>query len=40
MCTLNEGLGTIGMYIPLSADVRNAVWENVAHLITHTLVEG
>lgn len=39
-CTLNERLNTIGTYIPLNADICNAVWENVAHLITHTLVEG
>ncbi|KAL6266883.1 hypothetical protein P5V15_003711 [Pogonomyrmex californicus] len=40
VCTLNERLNTIGTYIPLNADICNAVWENVAHLITHTLVEG
>ncbi|XP_020295336.1 syndetin isoform X2 [Pseudomyrmex gracilis] len=40
VCVLNERLNTIGTYIPLSADVCGAVWENVAHLITHTLVEG
>lgn len=37
---MNERLNTIGTYIPLNIDVCNAVWENVAHLITHTLVEG
>ncbi|EZA61334.1 Coiled-coil domain-containing protein [Ooceraea biroi] len=40
VCTLSERLNTIGTYIPLNTDVCNAVWENVAHLITHTLVEG
>lgn len=30
----------IGSCLPLADDVYNAVWENVAHLITHTLVEG
>lgn len=40
ICTLNERLNVIGTYIPLNVDVCNAVWENVAHLITHTLVEG
>ncbi|XP_011169062.2 syndetin [Solenopsis invicta] len=41
VCTLNERLSTIiGTYIPLNADICNAIWENVAHLITHTLVEG
>ncbi|XP_036139983.1 syndetin [Monomorium pharaonis] len=40
VCTLNERLSTIGTYIPLNVDICNAVWENVAHLITHTLVEG
>ncbi|XP_053983374.1 syndetin isoform X1 [Hylaeus volcanicus] len=37
---LNERLKNIGNCLPLSDDVYNAVWENVAHLITHTLVEG
>ncbi|XP_031849318.1 vacuolar protein sorting 50 [Nomia melanderi] len=37
---LNERLKNIGSCLPLSNDVCNAVWENVAHLITHTLVEG
>ncbi|XP_076633373.1 vacuolar protein sorting 50 [Colletes latitarsis] len=37
---LNERLENIGSCLPLSSDVYNAVWENVAHLITHTLVEG
>ncbi|XP_018366390.1 PREDICTED: syndetin [Trachymyrmex cornetzi] len=40
VCTLNERLNTIGTYIPLNTNICNAVWENVAHLITHTLVEG
>ncbi|XP_015437348.1 PREDICTED: syndetin [Dufourea novaeangliae] len=37
---LNERLQNIGTSLPLSNDVCNAVWENVAHLITHTMVEG
>ncbi|XP_076168709.1 vacuolar protein sorting 50 [Ptiloglossa arizonensis] len=37
---LNERLKNIGSCLPLSDDVYNAVWENIAHLITHTLVEG
>ncbi|CAK9828590.1 Vps50 [Anthophora retusa] len=37
---LNEKLKNIGSCLPLAEDVYNAVWENVAHLITHTLVEG
>ncbi|XP_033345590.1 syndetin isoform X2 [Bombus vosnesenskii] len=37
---LNERLKNIGSCLPLADDVYNAVWENVAHLITHTLVEG
>ncbi|XP_076290955.1 vacuolar protein sorting 50 [Lasioglossum baleicum] len=37
---LSERLKNIGSCLPLSNDVYNAVWENVAHLITHTLVEG
>ncbi|XP_018307537.1 syndetin [Mycetomoellerius zeteki] len=40
VCTLNERLNTIGTYIPLNTNICNAVWENVAHLITHALVEG
>ncbi|XP_017890539.1 syndetin [Ceratina calcarata] len=40
ICVLNERLKNIGSCLPLSDDVYNAVWENVAHLITHTLVEG
>ncbi|XP_018354432.1 PREDICTED: syndetin [Trachymyrmex septentrionalis] len=40
VCTLNERLNTIGTYITLNTNICNAVWENVAHLITHTLVEG
>lgn len=40
VCTLNERLNAIGMCTPLHVDVCNAIWENVAHLITHTLVEG
>lgn len=37
---LNERLKNIGSCLPLSGEVYNSVWENVAHLITHTLVEG
>lgn len=37
---LNERLKNIGSCLSLADDVYNAVWENVAHLITHTLVEG
>ncbi|XP_076670628.1 vacuolar protein sorting 50 [Andrena cerasifolii] len=40
VCVLNERLKNIGSCLPLSGEVYNSVWENVAHLITHTLVEG
>ncbi|XP_076244228.1 vacuolar protein sorting 50 isoform X1 [Calliopsis andreniformis] len=40
ICVLNERLTNIGSCLPLSDAVYNSVWENVAHLITHTLVEG
>lgn len=40
MYALNERLNTIATYFPLHTDVYNAIWENIAHLITHTLVEG
>ncbi|XP_034949710.1 syndetin [Chelonus insularis] len=33
-------LEDISYIVPLSVEVKNAIWENVAHLITHTLVEG
>ncbi|KAG7197018.1 hypothetical protein KM043_017553 [Ampulex compressa] len=37
---LNERLKIIGSGLPLSENVYNSIWENVAHFITHTLVEG
>lgn len=37
---LNERLENIANSLSISDDVSNALWENVAHLITHTLVEG
>ncbi|XP_046752243.1 syndetin isoform X1 [Diprion similis] len=37
---LSMRLEEIGNRIPLPVIVYNSVWENVAHLITHTLVEG
>ncbi|XP_043488884.1 syndetin [Polistes fuscatus] len=37
---LNEKLNNIANSIPLSEEVHASIWENVAHLITHTLVEG
>ncbi|KAK2585599.1 hypothetical protein KPH14_010228 [Odynerus spinipes] len=37
---LNERLNSIASSIPLSDEVHASIWENVAHLITHTLVEG
>ncbi|XP_008543882.1 syndetin [Microplitis demolitor] len=35
-----KSLDEVMYIVPLSIDVRCAIWENVAHLITHTLVEG
>lgn len=40
MNILNERLNNIASLIPLSEEVHASIWENVAHLITHTLVEG
>ncbi|XP_012257416.2 syndetin [Athalia rosae] len=37
---LSMRLDEIGNRIPLPTIVYNSVWENVSHLITHTLVEG
>nr|XP_050865737.1 syndetin [Vespula vulgaris] len=37
---LNKKLNNIANFIPLSDEVHASIWENVAHLITHTLVEG
>ncbi|XP_066595133.1 syndetin isoform X2 [Prorops nasuta] len=38
--TLHERLREIGSRLPLSSEIHDSMWENVAHLITHTLVEG
>lgn len=38
--TLNERLKIIRSSLPLTDDVYNSVWENVAYLIAHTLVDG
>ncbi|XP_043272712.1 syndetin isoform X2 [Venturia canescens] len=40
MQAIDSRLEEIGQTIPLSSQVRASIWENVAHLITHTLVEG
>ncbi|XP_015588242.1 syndetin [Cephus cinctus] len=37
---LHTRLDEIGSRVPLSQEVHHSIWENVAHLITHTIVEG
>lgn len=33
-------LNDIGIRVPLPREVYIAIWENVAHLVTRTIVEG
>ena len=40
MEVLRMRLNDIGNRIPLPKEVGTAIWENVAHLVTRTLVEG
>lgn len=40
MQTMHSRMEEIANVVPLSPQVRAAIWENAAHLITHTLVEG
>lgn len=37
---MKKKLEDIGSVLPLTDDIKGAIWENVAHLVTHTLVEG
>ena len=40
MEVLRVRLNDIGNRVPLPKEVEGAFWENVAHLVTRTLVEG
>lgn len=40
MQDLNRRLTDIGNRVPLPKEVYSSIWESVAHLTTHTLVEG
>uniref|UniRef100_A0A0C9Q2V8 CCDC132_0 protein n=1 Tax=Fopius arisanus TaxID=64838 RepID=A0A0C9Q2V8_9HYME len=37
---MKRRLEEVGNLLPITRDIENAIWENVGHLITHTLVEG